>query len=163
MSVKGRALRFIVDVNVGRLVTWLRAMGYDTLYIPQIEDNDLIRIAYKEGRTVVTRDTHLAERRLVTTGRLNLVLIRDHDLEGQIRQLAQDLALTSDSAFSLCLRCNETLTSLPREEARPRVPDYVYRTQKGFEECAQCRRVYWRGTHWSNMRKDLARILEGVP
>lgn len=162
MSVKGRALRFIVDVNVGRLATWLRAMGYDTLYIPQIEDNDFIRIAYKEGRTAVTRDTQLAERRLVTTGRLDLVLIRDQDLEGQIRQLAQDLALTFDGAFSLCLRCNETLTSLPREEARPRVPEYVYRTQKEFEECAQCCRVYWRGTHWSNMRKDLARMLEGV-
>ena len=61
--------RFIVDANVGRLVTWLRVMGYDTLDIPQVDDNDIIPIAFKGGRTVVIRDAQLAERRLGYRGK----------------------------------------------------------------------------------------------
>ena len=161
MMQPDRERRFIVDVNVGRLATWLRALGYDTLYIPNVEDNDLIRIAYKEGRTVVTRDTRFAERRLVAQGQLGLVLIKDDDLKSQVRQLVQDLNLSVDGAFSRCLRCNEPLTSLPKEEAKPRVPSYVFRTQEEFMECLRCRRIYWRGTHWSNMRKELSQVSEG--
>ena len=161
MTEPDRERRFIVDVNVGRLTTWLRALGYDALYVPNAEDNDLIRIAYREERTVVTRDTRLAKRRLVTRGQLALVLIKDDDFKSQVRQLVQDLDLSVDDAFSRCLRCNEPLTRLPREEAMSRVPTYVFRTQEEFMECPLCRRVYWRGTHWSNMRKELSQVWEG--
>ena len=161
MTEPGRERKFIVDVNVGRLATWLRAMGYDTLYIPNVDDNDLIRIAYREGRTVVSRDTHFAERRLVAKGQLELVLIKAHDLKAQVRQLVQELSLSVNGAFSRCLRCNEPLIELTRPEAQPRVPVYVYRTQEQFMECTLCRRVYWRGTHWHSMRLDLVQALEG--
>ena len=159
----GSERRFIVDVNVGRLATWLRAMGYDTLFLPDIEDNDLVRIAFKEGRTVVTKDSRLAERRLVTMSKLSLVLIQHDDLKSQLRQVIRALDLSSNGAFSRCLRCNQALAALVKEEAKSRVPVYVFQTQEEFMECPQCRRVYWRGTHWSNMRSDLAQLREESP
>ena len=38
-----------------------------------------------------------------------------------------------------------------------RIPDYVARTQTVFSQCSSCLRVYWPGTHWSNMISELAR------
>ena len=32
-------LRFVVDMNVGRLAKWLRVMGYDTLFPKESGDN----------------------------------------------------------------------------------------------------------------------------
>ena len=44
--------RLIVDVNVGRLDEYLRAMGYDVSYVPDIDYGDLLAIAHSEGRVV---------------------------------------------------------------------------------------------------------------
>ena len=35
-------LRFVVDMNVGRLAKWLRVMGYDTLFPKESGDNQLV-------------------------------------------------------------------------------------------------------------------------
>lgn len=147
--------RFVVDVNVGRLAKWLRIMGYDALFPLENEDNELVRIALREGRIIVTKDSGLSERRLVTTGRLGLLLVRHDDLKSQLRQVVRSLDLTSPRGFSRCVRCNEPLLGLGRESAKERVPPYVYGTQDDFMECAICRRVYWRGTHWANMQAEL--------
>ena len=60
--------RFVVDVNVGRLAKWLRAMGYDALFVPDVDDGDLVKIGQRERRIILTRDRHLRERRLVSAG-----------------------------------------------------------------------------------------------
>ena len=35
--------KFIVDINVGRLATWLRVLGYDALFVPGIDDGGLVQ------------------------------------------------------------------------------------------------------------------------
>lgn len=37
---------FIADRNVSRLAQWMRALGYDTLFLDSIDDRDLIRIGH---------------------------------------------------------------------------------------------------------------------
>ncbi len=37
--------KFIVDLNAGRQVKWLRIMGYDTTFVPGIEDGRLVSLA----------------------------------------------------------------------------------------------------------------------
>lgn len=154
--------RFIVDVNVGRLAKWLRVMGYDTLFPTENGDNELVRVALRENRIIVTRDSGLVERRVVTTGRLKVVLIQRDDIKNQLRQLVclleLDGRLEGRNEFSRCIRCNEPLISLTMESARDRVPPYVYETQREFMECPVCLRMYWRGTHWANMQSELARL-----
>ena len=41
---------------MGRLVKWLRAMGYDASFVPDVDDGDLLAIAHSEGRIVLSRD-----------------------------------------------------------------------------------------------------------
>lgn len=147
-----------MDVNVGRLAKWLRVLGYDALFPADVEDNELLRIALREERIIVTRDGGLAERHLATSGRLKVVLIRDHDLVGQLSQVVRSLGLDATRRFSRCIRCNEPLGSLSRESVRDRVPEYVYETQQEYAGCPLCHRIFWRGTHWVNMQRDLALV-----
>jgi uncharacterized protein with PIN domain len=35
------------------------------------------------------------------------------------------------------------------------VPAYVWHTQVAFRQCPDCRRIYWKGTHWPGMHARL--------
>lgn len=150
--------RFIADVNVGRLAKWLRAMGFDVLYLTDMEDGALVALATAEGRVILTRDTHIVERRLVTSGRTKAVLLVHDDLRGQLRQVVRELGLEADRQFSRCIRCNVPLLSVAKADVAVRVPPYVYSTQDAFSECPQCHKLYWRGSHWHNMRVELEEV-----
>ena len=134
----------------------MRVLGYDALFLA--DDNELLRIALREGRIIETRDSGLAERHLATSGRLTVVLIRDDHLKGQLSQMVRSLDLDATRPFSRCIRCNEPLGSLSRESVKDRVPDYVYKTQQEYAGCPLCHKIFWRGTHWANMQRDLALV-----
>lgn len=152
-------VRFIVDTNVGKLAKWLRIMGYDTLFINGIDDNRLIDIALEEGRVVLTRDTHIMRRRVAVSGRLKAILIKDDGVKEQLIQVVGTLNLDSRiRAFSRCIECNQPLVAKGRGEIRELVPPYVFQTQNQFMQCPTCRRIYWRGTHWSRMNSELGKL-----
>ena len=155
--------RFVADVNVGRLAKWLRIMGYDTLFPREGGDNELVRIALREGRVLVTRDAGITQRRAVRLQQMQVVRINDDDPRVQLRQLVRELNLDLTGEFSRCVRCNEVLDSIAKEDVAKRLPPYVLQTQSHFMECPQCFRLYWRGTHWSNMRSELDQALAEVP
>ena len=147
--------RFIVDINVARLARWLRAMGYDTLLIPGADDGELVRVALHQDRILLTKDSRLMERRVITTGQVRALLIRWDDVKEQLRQVVQEYGLSDDNSFSLCVCCNLPLEGVQREEVRGLVPSYVFEIQEEFVRCPGCERVYWKGTHWANMCRDL--------
>ena len=156
------AYRFVVDLNVGRLAKWLRVMGHDTVFPRDSDDNDLVRIALREGRILVTRDAGFSLRRAARQGQMRVLLIVDDDLRSQLRQLVKDLKLDLNGGFSRCMRCNERLASVTKDAASGRVPPYVYSTHQNFMECPKCHRVYWRGTHWAGMLSELRQIYQEV-
>jgi uncharacterized protein with PIN domain len=153
-------MRFIVDCNVGKLARWLRIAGFDTLFFKSIDDNRLVRIALAEDRVLLTRDTHIPERRVAVSGRLKLVIIEEEDVKAQLRQVVSALDLASHvKPFTLCVECNETLESREKDEVRDLVPPYVFKTQEQYVQCPACQRVYWKGTHWDRMSSELAEIV----
>lgn len=152
-------IRFIADTNVGKLAKWLRIMGYDTLFFKHIDDASLVDIALNDNRILLTRDTFIPRRRLVTGGMVTVILITREQSESQLEQVMETLALNVHlNAFSRCIECNEPLFAIPKEEIRSMVPAYVFQTQDSFMQCARCDRVYWRGTHWERMKKKLEQL-----
>lgn len=149
--------KFIIDLNVGRLAKWLRAMGYDALFVRDIDDGGLVQIAQREGRIILTRDRHLLERRVVTSGQIRALLLRDDHFIQQLRQVTTELGLTAANDFTRCIECNAPLRDVDKPLVTDRVPPYVFQTQEEFKECPHCGKVYWRGTHWRNMSQELAR------
>ncbi len=142
--------RFIVDAMLGRLARWLRVLGYDALYFSDLEDAALYVRARTEDRILLTRDRELARRKGV-----RVILIGDDRVEAQVRQVVRTFGLSTANAFTRCIECNAVLGELPREEAQPLVPPFVFTTQTRFRRCPECGRVYWRGTHWAHMVQDL--------
>ncbi len=154
-------MRFIVDTNAGKLARWLRLMGYDARFFNGTGDADLISIAFKEARVILTRDTHIMEWGVVSRGRIKAILIRDDNTEMQVHQVISELKLEVKlKPFTICLECNELLQPVNKADIAPKVPPYVFQTQEQFVECPKCQRVYWRGTHWQGMLRKLERLAE---
>lgn len=148
--------RFVADCNVGRLARWLRALGYDASYHARIEDAELVREAAAEHRVLLTRDRDLTRRRVVQTGVVRAILIRDDDVTAQLRQVFSELGLGLRESLTRCIECNAVLEDRVPAAVADRVPPYVRRTQTRYSECPQCGRVYWAGTHWRHMREVLS-------
>jgi len=150
------APKFIVDSNVGRLTKWLRLMGYDAQFFNGRDDSSLVAMAQAEGRVILSRDTHIMKRRLITSGQVKAVLIQSDRPEQQIHQVIKELGLDCQfKPFTLCLECNQPLVRRKKEEVEELVPPYVFKTQSQFRQCPACRRIYWRGTHWRAMSRRL--------
>src|SRR5580658_184832 len=54
--------RWWADEMLGRLARYLRMVGLDTAYVPGLTDDEVVRRAGAEGRTLLTRDRQLARR-----------------------------------------------------------------------------------------------------
>jgi len=153
-------MKFIVDSNVGRLARWLRIAGFDTVFINDLDDNRLVKLALSEGRVLLTKDTQILKRRLATTGRLKVILIESEKVKEQLHQVIKTLNLAEGiKPFTLCLECNQPLVPRNREEVKELAPPYVFKTQTQYMQCPSCHRVYWRGTHWQRMSGELEKIV----
>ncbi len=153
--------RFIVDHNVGKLARWLRMMGYDALFFSGSDDSGMIATAVAENRVLLTRDTRIMERRLITSGRLQAVLIGSDKPEQQMGQVLKALGLEHQfRPFTLCLECNQPLVERSKQRVKERVPPYVFKTQDQYMECPLCHRIYWRGSHWQAMTGRLSKFKE---
>jgi len=154
-------LKFIVDNNVGKLAKWLRMMGYDTIFFDGSNDSHMVAKALAEGRVILTRDTEIMKRRLVTSGQLKAILINSNEPEPQMQQVINTLNLDCQfRPFTLCLECNQPLAEKNKDQVKDRVPPHVFRTQSQYMECPACHRIYWRGTHWQAMTKKLKKFMK---
>jgi len=147
-------MKLLLDGMLGRLAKWLRILGYDTAYFPDLDDNQLMRLARAEGRILLTRDRELTRRR-----GFEHLFVESDSLEKQIKQVVTELPLEAEQPFSRCPVCNTLLQQVEKSSVRERVPPFIFRTQDQFSLCPQCNRIYWRGTHWAKMRKELARMI----
>ena len=162
MSSSETRPRFIVDANVGKLARWLRMLGYDTVFINDIDDGELVSIAIRERRIIITKDTQIMLRRVITGGRVKAVLIEDDDPRDQFRQLARAVNLDQEYKFTRCLECNQPLEPRSKDEVEGLVPPYVFKTQSQYHQCPACQRIYWRATHWQHMSQVLDTLMEAA-
>jgi uncharacterized protein with PIN domain len=148
------AMKFAADCMLGTLAKWLMILGHDVAYFRTIEDGDLVALAAREKRTILTSDRRLVRRR----GARQHVLVRSQALPEQITQVLHECRLTirPEQLLGRCLRCNTATEEASRESVRDEVPVYVYRTQSRFTRCPRCSQVYWRATHVTRMLEHLA-------
>ena len=143
-----RKLRFVLDVHLGRLASYLRLAGFDTVYRNDFDDTELAGIA-AGGRVLLTRDQGLLKRRAVTRGywlratapRTQLAeVLRRFDLSGAVRP------------FCRCLRCNARVRHVPKADVVTELPPRTRQYYDEFFRCQGCDRIYWRGGHFDTLR-----------
>ena len=152
----GENPRFLVDRTAGKLARWLRILGLDVEYIATCEPAAVVRAARQSGRKTITRSSGLARRLGV-----NSILLRSEQLGQQIRQVLDDVGVSSCQPFTRCNICNARLVETPKEEVKGRVPNYVYMNHEVFSVCPVCGRYYWHGTHWRRMLEVIREMTEG--
>ncbi|MBI1892676.1 MAG: Mut7-C RNAse domain-containing protein [Candidatus Rokubacteria bacterium] len=156
---RGEAPRFVADSMLGRLARWLRAMGYDTLYLGRARDGDLLELANRERRTLLTRDLRLAR----TAGKDTAYQVRAERIEAQLAEVVAAFGLDPETdPLSRCLECNHLLAPLEAGDLRGRVPPHILASHRKFSGCAVCGRVYWEGSHAQRMRNRLRAITPGA-
>ena len=151
-------MKFVADCMLGRLAKWLRILGFDVLYFSKAEDSELLAISRAEGRILLTRDSGLIEKNRKSKTRL---FVRSENWEDQIVQVLDEYGLWDDiRPNSLCLECNRVLKPLPKSRAANLVPPYVLEHAENFALCPGCGRVFWQGSHATDMENGIRRILE---
>jgi uncharacterized protein len=145
-----RKIRFIVDENLGRLAVYLRMFGFDAVCEKRYSDPDLAEISWKKGRILLTRDIGVLKRKSVIHG----YWVRQTDPRLQLGEVLKRFDLLPlKKPFQRCIRCNELLKSVTKEEVLNRIPP---KTQTFFDEfffCGKCERVYWKGSHFQKMEQ----------
>jgi hypothetical protein len=114
-----RKIRFIVDVNLGKLAKKLRLLGFDTYYRNDLDDAEIVSISIAEKRIILTRDIGILKCGNVTHG----TWIRNDDPKIQLYEVIERLQLKSlFKPFSRCSQCNSTLKRIKKAELKNRIP-----------------------------------------
>ena len=89
-----------------------------------------------------------------------MILSRPSALERIIELFAAIGEIPAIEPFTLCLECNAPLGTIPPEEAAQRVPPRIARDFREYHECTECGRIYWKGSHYDAMERQVEAIME---
>ena len=144
--------KFAADRMLMRLARWLRLLGADVLTDASLTGADLLKVARRERRVLITRD-----KRLRTAP--DVIFVESNSFRDQLREVILRLGLDAHPiAFTRCSQCNHLLVPVARELVLRRVPPYVFASHDRFSECEGCGRIYWPETHPVRIRALLDSI-----
>jgi uncharacterized protein with PIN domain len=55
-------VKFLADGMLGKLSRWLRMLGQDVIYSVEFDDSELLELAKREDRVLLTKDLELYKR-----------------------------------------------------------------------------------------------------
>jgi hypothetical protein len=148
---------------LGSFARKTRALGFETIYYSEGDDEGILRIARSEGGVILTADKALCER--ARSGHVRVLFVSG---KTDIRRLASLLSSAKSSGIDLvrggplCSLCGGALLRKTRADVTGRVPFSVERLHRLFFMCVACGHYYWKGSHWKKLRW-LERILSEVP
>jgi uncharacterized protein len=146
--------RFICDVHLGKLARRLRLLGFDTIYRNDLEDDEIIRTAESDHRTILTRDGGILAHRSVQSYRPASIFSDE-----QVREVLSVFNIRDKiQPFSRCIKCNGNLIPVDKESVMALVPPRSSQYMGLFWQCLGCGKVYWQGSHY----EKLTRLIEKV-
>lgn len=145
-----RQIKFIADSHLGKLARYLRMLGFDTIYKNDFFKKEIIKIAKSEKRIILSRSRDLLKIKEITHG----YCIASTNPEKQLKLILNRFDLAKNiKPFSRCMICNSKLISIPKEKIIDKIPPKVKELQSDFAQCPNCKKIYWKGTHYESMMK----------
>lgn len=137
---------------LGKLCKLLRTCGIDTSY--SNEGMALLLLARKEQRVILTRNTQLKDKQ-------NVLFLELSDPREQLKNVIEHYKLHTDiHLFSRCIECNTELRHVRKTSIKGKVPYFTYKNFQEFAQCPQCGRVYWKGSHYKNMLREIEDVIK---
>jgi uncharacterized protein with PIN domain len=145
-------MRFLADAMLGSVARKLRIFGFDTLYVPDTSDNEVLRLAAVQNRIILTADKELFKR-IVKQGVHGVLVEGASDLD-DMAHIFEKLGISTDLSKigSRCTSCNGILVQKRPPEVDGLVPPNILARHEGFWQCADCHKVYWNGGHLGRIR-----------
>ena len=144
--------RWLVDEMLGRLARYLRFVGCDTVYVRGLADEEIVELARREERVLLTRDRELARR---VPG---AVLVASPAVGEQWRAVRTAYPeLATAPTFLRCSLCNGLLgRSGPAVGVgSSELPPAVRSGAAPLFRCGSCGHLYWDGSHTARIRERL--------
>jgi uncharacterized protein with PIN domain len=139
---------FILDNHLGQLATYLRMLGFDSLYRNDYQDEELTQVASEERRVLLTRDRRLLMRKAIKHG----YCLHSTDPRQQAGEVLRRFKLFRQvKPFQRCLRCNSPLKWVNKEEIIDRLEPLTKIYFDEFRICPACEQIYWKGSHYGHM------------
>lgn len=137
---------------LGKLCRLLRTCGIDASY--SNEGVAILLHARKEQRVILTRNTHLRNKQ-------DVFFLDRSDPKEQLENVIEHFKLRNDMYFfSRCIECNAELEAVDKASVKGKVPYFTYRNFNEFARCPRCGRVYWKGSHYRNMLREIQDVLD---
>lgn len=152
---------FFADAMLGSVARKLRVLGFDTVYIPNINDDDILNIASKQDRIILTCDKELFKR-ILKIGGYGALLNGINDTDNLVYIFVKYgiNSVNLDSNRSRCVVCNGLLETKRITDAEgTSVPPKIRMYYKEIFRCTSCNKSYWKGSHFQQLRK-MARLIE---
>jgi len=141
------------DAGLGGLSRWLRAAGCEAFWRADISDAELVRETQETGAILLTTDSFLLDRRPIVRNEIRALWVPPTlTMLEQFRYVRAELNLT-ETDESRCMCCGGQLIEVDKEKVRDRIPPRTYKWLDEFFECAQCRQLFWNGTHWRRISR----------
>jgi uncharacterized protein with PIN domain len=125
-----------------RLGRWLRLLGLDVANPRDASDIELLEMAKKDHRTLITRDRRLEQS--CRAARAGCILIKSSSLEEQLREM-KERGIPLQLNPQRCTICNAPLRKVEDME-------------RTTWQCTECKKLYWVGAHWEKMETMLDEI-----
>ena len=148
-------MKFLADSMLGKLARWLRMLGQDVVYSNELSDSELLEIAKKENRILLTKDLELYKRAIVRG--TETFYVKGEIESDRLAELAQRYALklAVDMERSHCPVCNTNLKATPKEQLTGELEKNTLTYYDQFWKCPNCGQVYWQGAHWKQIINTL--------
>ncbi|MCD6356319.1 MAG: Mut7-C ubiquitin/RNAse domain-containing protein [Anaerolineaceae bacterium] len=154
-----RVTRFVLDGHLGRLAALLRMLGFDTRYRNDFNDEELAAISFKEKRILLTRDRGLLKRKQVSRG----YCLRSMDAYQQLYEIVRRFDLLDDMhPFTRCMACNGLLQDVDKADILLFLQPLTRKYFQHFKQCADCGKVYWKGSHYEHMQNLISRLISDI-
>jgi len=141
-------LQFILDVHLGGLARKLRLLGFDTYYETNYSDHFIAQTALTEQRIVLTRDIGLLKHKSIEWG----YWLRSQHTKEQLREVMQRYQLYQlIQPFRRCLSCNGSIAPVEKIAIAHQLPQNIYDAFPDFYQCGNCKKIYWKGSHYDRM------------
>jgi len=156
-DIPTNGISFALDVHLGKLARYLRMLGFDTYHMNKDKgDKFLVELGCKQQRIILTRDKDLLKHSQLKYGHW----LRHSNPDDQLREVVQHYQLRpSGNQFTRCLECNSMLQTIEKAQILQGLPARVKNNFNCFKQCSQCKKIYWQGSHFDNMKNTLAKIL----